>query len=105
MAGRKYTPEQIIGILHQVEVAVSSGRSTPQACRRLLGQWRGTQRYLATQPADAPVFMKLASSPEYCPREGGYGTLASAVRLASPLHSGFSLNSAVGVISPGESLL
>ena len=33
MARRKYTPEQIIGILHQVEVAVSNGRSTPQACR------------------------------------------------------------------------
>jgi transposase-like protein len=31
--GRKYTPEQIIGILRQVEVAVSNGRSTPQACR------------------------------------------------------------------------
>ena len=33
MARRKYTPEQIIGILRQVEVAVSNGRSTPQACR------------------------------------------------------------------------
>ena len=33
MARRKYTPEQIIGILRQVEVAVSSGRTTPQACR------------------------------------------------------------------------
>jgi hypothetical protein len=34
MARRKYTPEQIIGILRQVEVAVSNGRSTPQACRK-----------------------------------------------------------------------
>jgi transposase-like protein len=33
MARRKYTPEQIIGILRQVEVAMSNGRSTPQACR------------------------------------------------------------------------
>jgi transposase-like protein len=30
---RKYTPEQILGILRQVEVAVSNGWSTPQACR------------------------------------------------------------------------
>jgi hypothetical protein len=29
MARRKYTPEQISGILRQVEVAVSNGRSTP----------------------------------------------------------------------------
>jgi putative transposase len=33
MSRRKYTPEQIIGILRQVEVAVSNGRNTPQACR------------------------------------------------------------------------
>ena len=31
--GESTRPEQIIGILRQVEVAVSNGRSTPQACR------------------------------------------------------------------------
>jgi transposase-like protein len=33
MARKKHTAEQIIGILRQVEVAVSNGRTTPQACR------------------------------------------------------------------------
>ena len=33
MAKKKHTPEQIIGILRQVEVAISNGRPTPQACR------------------------------------------------------------------------
>jgi transposase-like protein len=33
MARKKHTAEQIIGILRQVEVAISNGRTTPQACR------------------------------------------------------------------------
>jgi hypothetical protein len=33
MAKRKYTAEQIIGILRQVEVAISNGRPTLQACQ------------------------------------------------------------------------
>ena len=46
MASRQYTPEQIIGILRQVEVSVSNGRSTRQACReagiveQTLYRWR-----------------------------------------------------------------
>jgi hypothetical protein len=45
MARRQYTAEQIIGILRQVAVAVSNGRSTPQACgtRASLRFLRGTQ--------------------------------------------------------------
>ena len=34
MARRQYTPERIIGIVRQVEVSVSNGRSTRQACRK-----------------------------------------------------------------------
>ena len=34
MAKRKYTPEQIIGILRQAEVAVSNGRSTRKPAGR-----------------------------------------------------------------------
>jgi len=33
MAGRKHTAEQIISILRQIEVALSNGKTNPQACR------------------------------------------------------------------------
>ena len=33
MAKKRYTPEQIVGILRQVEVAVANGKMTPQACK------------------------------------------------------------------------
>jgi putative transposase len=31
--GRKHTPEQIVSLLRQVEVAVANGKTTPSACR------------------------------------------------------------------------
>jgi hypothetical protein len=31
--GKKHTPEQIVGLLRQVEVAVANGKTTPVACR------------------------------------------------------------------------
>jgi hypothetical protein len=43
MARRKYTPEQIIGILRQVEVAVSNGRSTAFFNRRMSLKGSGRQ--------------------------------------------------------------
>lgn len=33
MARKRYTPEQIIGVLRQVEVLVANGKSTDHACR------------------------------------------------------------------------
>jgi len=33
MPTKKYKPEQIVSLLRQLEVAVASGESTPQACR------------------------------------------------------------------------
>jgi transposase-like protein len=33
MPTKKYKPEQIVSLLRQIEVAVASGKSTPQACR------------------------------------------------------------------------
>jgi putative transposase len=33
MARKRYTPEQIVGILRQIEVLVTNGRQTDQACR------------------------------------------------------------------------
>jgi len=33
MPTKKYKPEQIVSLLRQLEVAVASGKSTPQACR------------------------------------------------------------------------
>jgi putative transposase len=33
MAKKRYTPEQIVGVLRQVEVAVANGKATEQACR------------------------------------------------------------------------
>jgi hypothetical protein len=33
MAKRRYTAEEIVTVLRQVEVAIGSGKPTPQACR------------------------------------------------------------------------
>ena len=33
MTNKRHTPEQIVTLLRQVEVAVGNGRSTPQACK------------------------------------------------------------------------
>jgi transposase-like protein len=31
--GKKHTPEQIVSLLRQIEVAVATGKTTPVACR------------------------------------------------------------------------
>jgi hypothetical protein len=31
--GKKHTPEQIVGLLRQIEVGVANGKTTPTACR------------------------------------------------------------------------
>jgi putative transposase len=31
--GKKHTPEQIVSLLRQIEVAVANGKTTPLACR------------------------------------------------------------------------
>lgn len=31
--GKRHTPEQIVSLLRQIEVAVSNGKTTPAACR------------------------------------------------------------------------
>lgn len=31
--GKKHTPEQIVGLLRQIEVSVANGKTTPSACR------------------------------------------------------------------------
>ena len=33
MTKKRHTPEQIVTLLRQVEVAVGNGKSTPQACK------------------------------------------------------------------------
>lgn len=33
MARKRYTPEQIVSVLRQVEVLVGNGKATEQACR------------------------------------------------------------------------
>ncbi len=33
MAKKKCTPEQVVSILRQIEVAVGNGETTPQACK------------------------------------------------------------------------
>ena len=33
MAKRRYTAEEIVTVLRQVEVTIANGKSTPQACR------------------------------------------------------------------------
>lgn len=31
--GKKHTPEQIVNVLRQIEVAIGNGQTTPQACK------------------------------------------------------------------------
>ena len=31
--GKKYQPEQVVNLLRQIEVGVSNGKTTPQACK------------------------------------------------------------------------
>ena len=31
--GKKHTPEQVVNLLRQIEVAVANGKTTPVACR------------------------------------------------------------------------
>jgi transposase-like protein len=31
--GKKHTPEQIVNVLRQIEVAIANGKTTPQGCR------------------------------------------------------------------------
>jgi putative transposase len=31
--GKKHTPEQIVNVLRQIEVAIANGKTTPAACR------------------------------------------------------------------------
>ncbi len=33
MAKRRYTAEEIVTVLRQVEVSIANGKGTPQACR------------------------------------------------------------------------
>ena len=33
MPMKRYKPEEIVGILRQIEVAMANGKSTPQACK------------------------------------------------------------------------
>ena len=35
MARKKHSPEQIVALLRQIEVAIANGKLTPQACRAL----------------------------------------------------------------------
>ncbi len=35
MSQKRYTPEQIIGLLREAEVLLSQGMKTPEVCRRL----------------------------------------------------------------------
>ncbi len=31
--GKKHTPEQIVNVLRQIEVAIANGKTTPQGCK------------------------------------------------------------------------
>jgi putative transposase len=51
MAKRRYTAEEIVTVLRQVEVAVGSGKPTPQVCReagitaQTYYRWRNELRF------------------------------------------------------------
>jgi hypothetical protein len=40
--GKKHTPEQIVSLLRQIEVAVANGKTTPVACREVGSRNRRT---------------------------------------------------------------
>ena len=47
MSRKRYTPEQIIGLLREAEVLLSQGTKTPEVCRRLGVSEQGSDRALA----------------------------------------------------------
>ena len=56
MGKRRYTAEEIVTVLRQVEVAVANGKATPHACR---------ESGITEQTA---IMMRVSSSAEYCGR-------------------------------------
>ena len=40
MAKKKHSPEQIVALLRQIEVAIANGKLTPQAQARRLSQFK-----------------------------------------------------------------
>lgn len=57
MSRKRYSPEQIIGMLHEAEVALSQGQTVGQVCRSLgiseqrYNRWRIEYGGLRTDPA------------------------------------------------------
>ena len=51
MPKKRFSAEQIVVVLRQIEVLQSQGKSPPVACR-IVGQSRGTQRYSTVVRAD-----------------------------------------------------
>lgn len=37
MPMKRYKPEQIVNLLRQIEIEIANGKTTPQACRKGLG--------------------------------------------------------------------
>ena len=63
--GKKHTPEQIVSLLRQIEVAVANGKMTPAACReggitdKIIG-WHSFRHSLATNLRSPGVDVKVA---------------------------------------------
>ena len=57
MSRKRYTPEQIIGLLREAEVLLSQGVTTAEMCRRLGVSEQGSDRALAgSRQHQTPAF-------------------------------------------------
>lgn len=57
--GKKNTPEQVVSLLRQVEVAVASGETTPQACKEFLIAEQTYYRWRKGFPINPPHLLAV----------------------------------------------
>src|SRR3712207_7186452 len=102
MSRKRYTPEQIIGLLREAEVILSQGVKTPEVCRRLgvseqvlIERWRGhyNTRRLDSRlghrpPAPEAGFIRLGQAPYHTGQPGRKSTPLTSSHADIP-HAGF----------------
>ena len=63
MPMKKYKPEQIASVLHQIEVEIANGKTTPQACKETeITQ----QTYYPPVPSLLPPGSQCSLTPPQC---------------------------------------
>ena len=85
MAEKKHSPEQIVALLRQIEVAIANGKLTPQACREAgikeQSYYRWRKEYGGLKPEHARRLKVRAGEREQSSAETGDGVVAGEAGL------------------------